>query len=62
MEGEGKGRGRLVWFGLLFGMGNYTVCSVASVHVSYEAKYLAIFVAIRVSVLRDCLSSMEMIS
>ena len=39
--------------------GNYAVCNVASVHVSYETKYLAIFVAIRVSVLRDCLSSME---
>jgi hypothetical protein len=39
--------------------GNYVICSVVSVHVTYETKYLAIFVAIQVSFLRDCLSSME---
>jgi hypothetical protein len=53
--GMRKGKGR----GITLSDGHYAVCGVASVHVSYETMHLAISVAIRVSVLRDCLSSME---
>src|SRR5271156_4024214 len=62
-KGKGKGKGKKKRKGWLVRItlwdGNYAVCNVASVHVSYETKYLAIFVAIRVSVLRYCLSSTE---
>jgi len=56
---EGKGREKVGLVPITLWDGNYAICSVAPVHVSYETKYLAIFVAIQVSVLRDCLSSTE---